>query len=86
MDLEHEVSCLKQDASFLKEQNKLLMKSYVSLTADFVSLRGLLLDVASEAGIDTDNILDTADANRTKKMLELLASIKESYPGAYDDL
>ena len=77
---------LKQDVNFIKEQHKQLMRSYISLTADFVVLQGLILDIASQTRVNTDEILDTFEKTKTKKRKELLAVIKKSKPDFYGDL
>jgi hypothetical protein len=62
-----DISFLKQDIEFVQKSHKDLMRSYISLSADCVALQGLILDIASETGVDTDKILDTFEKAKVKK-------------------
>ena len=81
-----DISFLKQDTEFIKTSHKDLMRSYISLSAEVSSLHGLVLQVASQHGMDTDEILDTLKKKEDQKKKELFTLIKKKHPKFYDDL
>jgi len=75
---------LRQDVSALKIENKQLWQSYVSASADYSALQGLIVKVARKSDMDVNETLDTLEQNKKERKKELLAFLKQSKPELFE--
>ena len=84
--LQHELILTKQNVDYLKTIYGQLLGSHISLSAEVTGIKGLVMKVAQDSGMDTDTLLDEMKVAGEKKKKELYQFIKENDPDIYHQL